>query len=179
MGRKAIDEKGHRYGRLLVLGRAEKRYQHGRGTAYWWCQCDCSNETVVAGTHLRNGTIRSCGCIHSLRKGKAAFNALIYAMKAGARKRNLEWNLTKEQVRHLTKQSCHYCGAEPSNVHEQLGCNEPYVYNGLDRADNTKGYTIDNVVPCCFNCNRSKGTRTVSEFILWVVKLYEHSANHQ
>jgi len=174
---KAIDEKGNRYERLLVLRRAEKRYQRGTHVK-WWCQCDCGNKTVVTGAHLRNGTTRSCGCIHKLDKGEAAFRALVYAMKGSAKKRGHKWQLTREQVRHLTKQPCYYCGVEPSQIH-QYRRSEPYVYNGLDRVDNTKGYTIDNVVPCCFTCNTAKSTLAVSEFKSRTPKPYRHSTNHK
>jgi len=36
--------------------------------------------------------------------------------------------------------------------------------DGLDRIDNTKGYVIDNVVPCCGHCNLMKRGMTVLEF---------------
>lgn len=47
------------------------------------------------------------------------------------------------------------------------------MYNGLDRLDNTKGYTKDNVAPCCTVCNSAKGTLTVTEFSEWVERIYE------
>lgn len=28
----------------------------------------------------------------------------------------------------------------------------------IDRKENDRGYVEDNVVPCCFNCNRIKGS---------------------
>ncbi len=47
---------------------------------------------------------------------------------------------------------CHYCG-EPI----KLTC------YGLDRKDNSRGYTLDNVVPSCFPCNASKLDRFTYE----------------
>lgn len=55
-----IDETGTRYGRLLVLDRAENN-KHGQ--ARWRCQCDCGVETLVSGLLLRRGATRSCGCL--------------------------------------------------------------------------------------------------------------------
>lgn len=55
------DEKGHRYGRLLVLEQAEKPNSNASG-AYWLCQCDCGNKKIIQGTALRTGHTISCGC---------------------------------------------------------------------------------------------------------------------
>ena len=53
------NEIGNRYGKLTVLSRAEDK-RHGE--AAWLCQCDCGNTCIVAGTHIRNGSVQSCGC---------------------------------------------------------------------------------------------------------------------
>ena len=56
---KAIDETGNRYGRLVVMSRAENdRY----GGTRWLCQCDCGHGVVVRGEDLRAGHTKSCGC---------------------------------------------------------------------------------------------------------------------
>ena len=55
-----INETGNRYGRLVVIERAENK---GKDTC-WKCKCDCGNETIVRGTNLRDGSILSCGCYH-------------------------------------------------------------------------------------------------------------------
>ena len=59
----------------------------------------------------------------------------------GAKTRDHIFELTKEQFHSLVSTSCHYCGTCQENG------------NGIDRVDNTKGYTIDNVVSCCSLCN--------------------------
>lgn len=33
----------------------------------WECLCECGETTVVRGSALRNGTTKSCGCLHSTR----------------------------------------------------------------------------------------------------------------
>lgn len=58
-----IDLTGQRFGRLVVVGRAQKR---GTQTnARWLCQCDCGNYIDVRGTTLKRGESRSCGCLRS------------------------------------------------------------------------------------------------------------------
>ena len=36
--------------------------------------------------------------------------------------------------------------------------------NGVDRVDNTKGYSVDNSVPCCKFCNTAKHTMSEGDF---------------
>lgn len=58
-----IDMSGKRFGRLLVLDRAEN---YGT-SASWRCLCDCGATVVRSGGNLRLGKTLSCGC---LRKEK-------------------------------------------------------------------------------------------------------------
>lgn len=52
------DLTGKRYGRLTVVGRADKP-----GKISWNCVCDCGNKTVVRGDALQSGKVKSCGCL--------------------------------------------------------------------------------------------------------------------
>lgn len=56
------NEVGNRYGRLVVLEQTIKSGIKNKAT-YWKCQCDCGNTTIAAGTLLRRGNIKSCGCL--------------------------------------------------------------------------------------------------------------------
>ena len=60
MGREKLGNlTGQRFGRLLVLERAENK-----GIAVRWkCQCDCGNTAVVHRSSLINGGAKSCGCL--------------------------------------------------------------------------------------------------------------------
>lgn len=53
-----IDLTGMRFGRLVVVSRAESKGNMSR----WNCVCDCGKSTVVYGNNLRRGYTQSCGC---------------------------------------------------------------------------------------------------------------------
>lgn len=57
-----IDRTGHRYGRWLVLSRAEDVITRKAKIVCWLCRCDCGTERVVRGASLTNGASASCGC---------------------------------------------------------------------------------------------------------------------
>ncbi len=42
---------------------------------------------------------------------------------------------------------------------------------GLDRIDNERGYSWDNIYPCCFDCNRMKSNKSKSEFLDYIARL--------
>jgi hypothetical protein len=54
------DLTGQRFGRLLVLVRAENG---NRKQTRWLCRCDCGIEKVVPALSLKQGGSRSCGCL--------------------------------------------------------------------------------------------------------------------
>lgn len=72
-----------------------------------------------------------------------------------AKKRGIHVNLDVNKYQELVKFGCHFCGKDLSD--ENGYC--------LDRVDNKKGYTIQNVVPCCKICNRAKGELSNEQFI--------------
>lgn len=57
------DEKGKRYGMLLVVDRAPNNLY---SQAAWNCVCDCGEHAIIAGRNLRRGT-ESCGCLWKRR----------------------------------------------------------------------------------------------------------------
>jgi len=148
----------------------------------WLCQCKCGTKRVITGTALRYGHTKSCGCLqrelaherHRLPDGVAAFRQLWSQYRQGARVRDLEWGLSKSTFRELTQQPCHYCGRLPeqeSSTHSDTGA---YIYNGVDRKNNDKGYIAGNVVPCCGTCNTAKMTMPYSDFIETAVQIAEY-----
>lgn len=62
------NETGKKYGRWTVL----ERGKNAGSAATWLCKCDCGNQAVVRGAHLRSGNTRSCGCLHREIVAKSA-----------------------------------------------------------------------------------------------------------
>jgi hypothetical protein len=173
---KVIDETGKRYGKLKVMHRSENT---PLDQTRWSCICDCGKELVVNGTSLRQKKTISCGCSKIERwllpKSVAAFNKLFYMYKYAAKRRGLEFNLSENEFRKITKQHCHYCGATPSAVFKtQSDLSGTYTYNGIDRKDSSIGYTLENCVPCCSLCNTAKMDLGYDDFILLISKIYNH-----
>ena len=57
---KALDLTGQKFGKLTAIERLPSR----NGKTYWLCKCECGNQTQVQTSHLRSGSIISCGCAH-------------------------------------------------------------------------------------------------------------------
>lgn len=66
--------------------------------------------------------------------------------KSLAARRGLEWNISESDYFELISKRCHYRNHLIGNTNGV----------GLDRVDNSNGYVIGNVVPCCGFCNRIK-----------------------
>ncbi|MDA8228733.1 MAG: hypothetical protein M0T74_13750 [Desulfitobacterium hafniense] len=83
------DLTGQKFGRLTVITRAES---DKRGSARWFCHCDCDNETTVMSYRLISGRTQSCGCMQKeltskrfTTHGKA--NTRIYGIWTAMKKR--------------------------------------------------------------------------------------------
>jgi hypothetical protein len=59
MPRRRLDLTGQRFGRLHVVAPAASR----GGRTYWLCLCDCGAEHRAATDSLKQGNVRSCGCL--------------------------------------------------------------------------------------------------------------------
>lgn len=172
---------GKRFGRWTVL---EFDRRCDNTTYLWRCRCDCGTLKSVHGLILSKGESNSCGCIKKeepfLRgQGETSFNCLFYNYKRNATKRGVDFVLTIEQFKDITKSICHYCGEPPSQIiskghskkHKVLKHAE-YKYNGVDRINSNIGYHIDNVVSCCWKCNTAKNDMTLMEFKNKVINIY-------
>lgn len=101
------------------------------------------------------------------RQAAAAFNTL----RGRCKRYNREFNLTIEQYESIRKLPCHYCKVQLPKS------NAP----SLDRINNSKGYTIENVLPCCTECNTKKSNRQTvkeTEFLAIVLKIYRRCQSY-
>ena len=171
---------GKKYNSLTPI---ELCYLDLSGRKIYRTKCECGNEKMIYGYLINLGIIKSCGCLHKkqtksefgiLRRkqfGEAAKNDLYRTYKKGAKKRNLEFDIPFDRFILLIQSRCIYCNSLPykKSSNKFFGV---ITYNGLDRVDNSKRYTIDNTVPCCHRCNQSKSNFTLEEFRKWIVNVY-------
>ena len=181
---KFIDLFGKRFGYLLVLSRDNSKK---RSRVHWLCSCSCGLNCVVSGDKLVSGRQISCGCkqfdgffIHNKKKSKTAYtirrkNFLTSHYKQGAKLRNLEFALSKEEVDKLSYSNCHYCNDSPKNATFSNDKKYKYIYQGIDRVNSKFGYTSNNVLPCCKTCNFAKGDMEYPAFIMWIDRLVQYS----
>lgn len=67
---KIVDLSGKRFGKLLVIEKAERHItESGQSVQMWRCICDCGNETIVRHSNLQSGNTISCGCYHNEKFG--------------------------------------------------------------------------------------------------------------
>jgi len=141
----------------------------------WECLCECGETSFKRSSQLTGSNqVQSCGCISKMPEYEASRRDLQTRYKTAARKRGYAWNLTEAEFSAITKENCYYCGISPSKEHTAGKFNGFYVYNGIDRVDNTLGYSTENVVACCTECNRAKMDRDKEEFIKWAKRLVSH-----
>lgn len=181
---------GGRYGRLVITGYAERGH-----TLSPICLCDCGGtKTVEKAFSLGRRHVTSCGCLSretrilngknskgfTLGPGEGALNQLYSNYRGNANRKVMEFALTREQFKQITSHPCNYCGEPPSAIFKSKFRPGNYVYNGVDRVDNSRGYTIDNVVSCCRMCQFAKRNWKVEDFLRWALKLadYQRSQFH-
>jgi len=81
--------------------------------------------------------------------------------KCTAKQRSKDFNLSLEEFKMFWKQPCYYCGDSINTIE-------------LDRIDNNKGYSKDNIVSCCKACNAMKSTLSQEKFIKHITKIGKH-----
>lgn len=182
---------GKKFNRLTVLEVIPKGKYY-----YYNCSCECGGQTTAPSFSIIKGKQVSCGCyfkeevpkklkghIGANRKsnGEPSFKYLLSTYKRNARNREIEFQLTYEQVKMLTKQHCYFCGIgplRPVKYHTtKRNENYPnhYLHNGIDRLDNNKGYIVENCVACCRTCNVAKASQTFEEFLSWIERVYKYN----
>lgn len=160
---------GEKYGSLTYISESDLK-KDGRRTGNFKCDCGRLHTTTLRNVY--KGKTKSCGCQkykglsphtksinfsysknRTLSKAKAQFK---YAYKL----RNLTNELSDLDLEFIMFSRCFYC-------------NKKYdTPIGVDRLDNSIGYTLENSVPCCLVCNRMKLNFTTKQFISHIQLIY-------
>ena len=169
------DITGQTFGRLTAIERVNS---DRNGNTQYRFVCSCGSEIIALSGNVRTGKTQSCGCLQienyensKLESGIANRNRVWRQYKNNAKLKGLEFSILIEDFEEASQQLCFYCGDPPTKEQKDKSSNGGFVYNGIDRIDNSKGYTLDNVVSCCWNCNRMKGNMTFEEFINHIHKI--------
>jgi hypothetical protein len=182
---KAIDRKsGDRFERLeLIKEIGRRKDSDGRLRRWFLFRCECGTTVEKRGTEVFYGNLVSCGCYRKEVIGRgfisdrkeAAVRKLYRSYQHGAKRRKLEWSLSQEEFEKLIFSPCHYTGRKPNTVIKVTAAS--FLYNGIDRVDNQKGYSLRNCVPCCSEVNAAKSDLTTEEFLTLVKEVYQHSVS--
>ena len=115
------------------------------GHIMWLCSCSCGVSTIVRGTNLRHGKVKSCGCL--------ALKALEKRTTHGQSKHSLynTWNLMRARCYNRNNASYDNYGARGISV-----CDDWLDFN--------RGYSLDNCkwVTCRENSNNRRSNRVVT-----------------
>jgi vacuolar-type H+-ATPase subunit E/Vma4 len=130
---KAQSKKQYEENREDILEKAKERYEENR-------------EEILEKKKERYEENRE----EILEKDKERYNMCqrrLKCIKDCAKRRNLIVELTDDQIMNMTDEDCVYCGEKTVDGVSR---------NGIDRMNNSIGYTVDNSVPCCSMCNLMK-----------------------
>ena len=163
------------------------------GMHLWQWKCDCGRTFYKVPSTVIRGITKSCGCRRWSGDGRIKANrgvaTVLHNYKRHAHGLRVSFNIDVEQAKDLMMRPCFYCGVAPSNVtilkaasHHLKKFQKPdrtFIYSGLDRWNNKKGYTLENLVPCCITCNRGKHAKmSGKEFQEYLIRAGRYSSRH-
>lgn len=92
-----------------------------------------------------------CSQSRYYRTDKGRFNAAQNA----AKKRNKSFTISLEEYSNIISKPCYYCN-------NKLG-DQSTTGSGLDRMNNLIGYELENIISCCWTCNKIKNDSLTCE----------------
>lgn len=142
-----IDLTGRSFSRLTVIRRAKPKGEDK--TVFWRCMCDCGTSAVVAGSKLKSGHTRSCGCF---QRERAIELNTTHGM-AMTPEYNV-WSLMKDRCLNKNTRAFHYYGGRGISVCDRWKNSFERFYADMgprptdnltiERIDNDGNYEPDN-----------------------------------
>lgn len=149
---KLQDLTGRKFGRLLVVTRAERLPKAGR--VLWHCICDCGQEPTVTGSNLITGNSQSCGCLHSEKAVQRGRDSKTHGhwINGKASPTYRSWLAMHGRCKHPATNGFEYyggrgiivCARWASFEHFLTDMGERPAGRSLDRIDGDGNYTPDN-----------------------------------
>jgi len=131
-----------------TIDRIDSKLDHAIENCVGCCQgCNISKGAADPNTFIRKACYRVCEKYYDedidiwfTNKKKPSMSDY----KNNANKQGVPFELTKEDWEQLVKGNCKYCKRSPVK------------WFGVDRVVPSFGYVLENVVPCCYDCNLDK-----------------------
>ena len=174
---KKVEMKDKVFGKLKVLHEdLSNDHKHTK----WVCECECGVIKSISGDHLRRTLIVSCGCKNRLKKNGDISSSLWYNITSSkiskrSKRRNLDFNLTKEYVYKLFLEQQDKCALSGVDITLPTRWNGSDYTASLDRIDNTKGYIKGNVQWLHKHVNIMKNSFPQEMFIYLCNKITENN----
>lgn len=155
---------------------------------YVIAKCVCQAVFSCRLGNIKSGNTTSCGCKKAesaMKRARPYSEAAAWQCyrryMASAKKRHIQFELSFEEFIEMAKSNCYYCKSAPQQVlslkytkGKNIGkerLNGSFVYNGIDRVDNSLGYLKSNSAACCVICNRAKLDKTSKEWSSWLLQV--------
>lgn len=132
------------------------------GDSYYSSQCKKCAGVLLKNRYKENTNGHRDRAKSLTKKNKKDPEKRFKAYKAGAENRNILFNITFEQFYRLWQRPCSYCASPIETI-------------GVDRIDNEKGYSVDNICSCCSTCNYWKKAQSQEFFISHAKKIAANS----
>lgn len=161
------------------------------GRLMYLTQCDCGKQEIKRKDWVKSGrttSCKSCSCKRTAvnypppitRKGFGELSGTHFlSIKNGAERRKIGFELTPEFLWNLYISQQGLCALTGIQIHlsRALKGSNPhwgFITASLDRIDNTKGYTEENVWWVHKEVNRLKNNYSVDELLYWSNLLVKH-----
>lgn len=152
---------------------------------HWLCQCDCGNRVEIDIFYLavkRPKKPRSCGCLTPNKGSKSTCwrgyeelsNSMFGRFKRGATERGLPFDISIEEAWSLYLKQDRRCAL--SGIPILISSSPPRRTStaSMDRIDNSRGYTLDNIRWVHKWLNILKSDVNDPQFFALVKAIYEH-----
>lgn len=136
-------------------------------------KCPSCQEKSIKWSNTLNKLVYGCKkCYNkSMRKVEdksPAVNKAYQSLKANAKSRNITVEISKEEFYRIASKNCYWCDEPPSIKNPPKNWQRQVSLSGIDRVDNKTGYTLNNSVACCYNCNRAKSDLPLDVWLYWL-----------
>jgi hypothetical protein len=93
-----------------------------------------------------------------IQKARLRPEFLFKRYQNNAKNRSISFEITFEQFCAFWGRPCRYCGSLIETI-------------GLDRMDNSRGYSLGNLFPCCYRCNQWTRAIPLGDFVQHAKKI--------